>query len=323
MIVYCRYTKKFKKDLINVIDLLRLVNIEFVSIFNFKILSCFTMNTKRIIIWMAVITAMIVSACSGSYPELETVGCNFNQFSSQEGDRVSLAGLSMLLVEHVKDGEPTEPLTNCLANLSLNQLEFQLNSEEKKKAFWMNIYNAYVQILLLDEPELFEDRNSWFGYNFFSSPQIAIAGRLMSLDDIEHGIMRRSTNKLTLGYMRNWFIDDVEKRLMWDEIDPRIHFALNCGAISCPYIAVFDPSRIEEQLVITTRNYLNETTEYDQDENRAKVTRLISWFRGDFGGLSGAKQLLSKYGAIPEGSDPKLTFQEYDWTLELGNYHEL
>lgn len=281
------------------------------------------MNTKRLITWMAICCAMIVSACSGSYPELEIAGCDVNQFTHQTGDRVTLAELSMLLVEYVRDDKPTESLTDCLANLSINQVEFQLNSEENKKAFWMNIYNAYVQILLLDNPELFIDRNSLFGYNFFSSPQIAIAGRLMSLDDIEHGIMRRSTNKLTLGYMRNWFIDDVEKRLMWDEIDPRIHFALNCGAISCPYIAVFDPIRVEEQLAIITKNYLIETTEYDEESNRAKVTRLISWFRGDFGGLAGAKELLSEYGAIPEGSDPKLTFQEYDWTLELGNYQEL
>ena len=281
------------------------------------------MNTKQIITWMAICSLMIVSACSGSYPELKTQGCVVDQFTNQVEEGLSLAELSMVLVEHVRDGIPTDPITECLANLSLNQLEFQLNSEEKKKAFWMNIYNAYVQILLLNEPELFEDRNSLFGYNFFSTPQIAIAGRLMSLDDIEHGIMRRSTNKMTLGYMRNWFINDVEKRLMWDEIDPRIHFALNCGAISCPYIAVFDPNRVEEQLAITTRNYLNETTEFDDDDNSAKVTRLISWFRGDFGGLSGAKQLLIEYGAIPEGSDPKLTFQKYDWTLELGNYQEL
>jgi len=280
------------------------------------------MSTKQSVLWIAVCSMLFV-ACSGNYPELETSGCDINQFENQEAEQISLGELSMLLVERVRDGEPTEPLTDCLANLSLNQLEFQLNSEDEKKAFWMNMYNAYVQILLLDKPELFEDRNSLFGYNFFSTPQIAIAGRLMSLDDIEHGIMRRSTNKLTLGYMRNWFIDDVEKRLMWEEIDPRIHFALNCGAISCPYIAVFDPDRVEEQLALTTRNYLNETTEYIAEENRAKVTRLISWFRGDFGGISGAKELLREYGAIPADSDPKLSFLEYDWTLELGNYQEL
>ena len=280
------------------------------------------MSTKQSVLWIAVCSMLFV-ACSGSYPELETSGCDINQFENQEAERLSLAELSMLLVERVRDGEPTEPLTDCLANLSLNQLEFQLTGEDEKKAFWMNMYNAYVQILLLDKPELFEDRNSLFGYNFFSTPQIAIAGRLMSLDDIEHGIMRRSTNKLTLGYMRNWFIDDVEKRLMWEEIDPRIHFALNCGAISCPYIAVFDPDRVEEQLALTTRNYLNETTVYIAEENRAKVTPLISWFRGDFGGISGAKELLREYGAIPADSDPKLSFLEYDWTLELGNYQEL
>jgi len=281
------------------------------------------MNTNRNVLWIAICSLLICSACSGNYPELDTVGCDLNTFTSNEEGNMTLTNLSMQLVERVRDGESTVLLTECLANLSLNQLETQLDSEDQKQAFWMNIYNAYVQILLMDNPELFEDRNSFFGYNFFSTPQIALAGRLMSLDDIEHGIMRRSTNKLTLGYMRNWFIDDVEKRLMWEQIDPRIHFALNCGAKSCPYIAVFDPNRVEEQLTIITESYLNETTEYSADENRAKVTRLMNWFRGDFGGISGAKQLLKEYGAIPENSDPKISFQEYDWTLELGNYQEL
>ena len=187
----------------------------------------------------------------------------------------------------------------------------------------MNIYNAYIQLLLLDDPKLFEYRDSWFGYNFFSSPQISIAGHLMSFDDIEHGIMRRSTHKLTMGYMRSFGVHDVEKMFWWNEIDPRIHFALNCGAISCPYIAVYDPDRVEEQLRTTARNYLNETTVYDSERSRAMVTRLMSWFRGDFGGLSGAKEMLKKHGTIPQNSDPRLSFLEYDWTLELGNYQDL
>ncbi len=242
---------------------------------------------------------------------------------SQSIEYESYAHLSMKLVEAVRDGESTDEITQILANVSPDELYADLKNESHKKAFWMNIYNAYVQIILLENPELFEDRNSWFGYNFFSSPQVTIAGKELSFDDIEHGIMRRSKVKISLGYLNQWFVDDFIERFWWDEVDPRIHFALNCGAISCPYIAVFDPDRVEEQLELTTHQYLTENTDWYPDENRVEVTRLMSWFRGDFGGVSGAIDMIKDLGIIPQNADPSVDFKEYDWTLELGNYQEL
>ncbi len=243
--------------------------------------------------------------------------------SGQANQVDSYAHLSMQLVEAVRDGEDFEEITRKIAGVSADELRANLDTEEKNKAFWLNIYNAYVQILLLEKPELFEDRNSWFGYNFFSSPQVTIAGKNLSFDDIEHGIMRRSKIKISLGYLSSWFVDDFIKKFWWEEVDPRIHFALNCGAASCPYIAVFDPDRVEEQLDITSREYLAETTDYFPDEQRVEVNRLMSWFRGDFGGVSGAIQMLKDYGLIPNDADPSVDFKEYDWTLELGNYQHI
>lgn len=233
------------------------------------------------------------------------------------------AELSMELVRTVRDGKNTGPITKKLAEVSADELYSDLDTESRKKAFWLNVYNAYVQILLLDNPELFEDRNSWFGYNFFTSPQVTIAGKELSFDDIEHGIMRRSKIKLSMGYLDQWFVDDFIERFWWDEVDPRIHFALNCGAASCPYIAVYDPDRVEEQLDITTKNYLEKTTDYYPEEQEVVVNRLMSWFRADFGGTSGAIQMLKEYDLIPENADPSISFKEYDWTLELGNYQDI
>ncbi|WP_340104337.1 DUF547 domain-containing protein [Rhodohalobacter sp. 8-1] len=239
------------------------------------------------------------------------------------GSVASYAELSKDLVEAVRDGEPHFMMTNRLATVPEDELYQNLDSESDKKAFWINVYNAYVQILLLDKPELFEDRNSLFGYNFFTAPQVTIAGKELSFDDIEHGIMRRSKIKLSLGYLDQWFVDDFIKRFWWDKLDPRIHFVINCGAASCPYIAPFDPDRVEEQLRIGAKEYLEDTTDYYPEENRVEVTRLISWFRGDFGGIDGAIEMIKSYGIIPEDADPSVDFKEYDWTLELGNYKEL
>lgn len=237
-------------------------------------------------------------------------------------DKLSYTELSMELVKAVRDGDEAEPITQRLASVSEDELYNDLETEAEKKAFWLNIYNAYVQILLLEDPELFEDRNSWFGYNFFTSPQVVIAGKELSFDDIEHGIMRRSKVKLSMGYLDQWFVDDFVKRFWWNEVDPRIHFALNCGAASCPYIAVFDPDRVEEQLDITTKNYLEQTTDYYPEENDVEVNKLMSWFRADFGGPTGAIQMLKEYDVIPENATPSVSYKEYDWTLELGNYQD-
>lgn len=243
--------------------------------------------------------------------------------AGQESGEIFYAERSMQLVEAVRDGKPHFMIARELASVSEDELFKNLDSESKKKAFWLNIYNAYVQILLLESPELFEDRNSWLGYNFFSSPQITIAGKELSFDDIEHGIMRRSTIKVSLGYVRSWFVDDFVERFWWDEVDPRIHFVLNCGAASCPYIAPMHPDRVEEQLERGAKEYLEETTDYDAENNELEVTRLISWFRGDFGGVSGAVEMIKEYGIIPQDADPSVSYKEYDWTLELGNYKEL
>ena len=236
---------------------------------------------------------------------------------------ISYAKLSMVLLEAVRDGQPTTEIERKLSDVSPQNLKNNLDTESKKKAFWLNIYNAYVQILLLDEPELFEDRNSFFGYNFFSSPQVTIAGEKLSFDEIEHGIIRHSKIKLSMGYLDKWFPSDYEEMFRWEETDPRVHFALNCGAKACPFIAIYDSERVEEQLDITAKEYLEKTTQYDSENNTVKVNALMSWFRADFGGKDGAVNMLKHYGIIPQNADPSVGFLEYDWTLELDNYKDI
>ncbi len=243
--------------------------------------------------------------------------------SSLAQDSLSYAELSVQLIENLRNGKPTEIIQEKLANVSEQELKNDLDTEGKRKAFWLNVYNAYVQVILTENPELFKDRDTLFGYNFFSSPQISIAGKDISFDDIEHGIIRRSKVKISGGYASNPFPGSYEKKFRWDEVDPRIHFALNCGAAACPYIAAYEPDRVNEQLDITTKQYLEKTTDYYKEENRVVVNRLMSWFRADFGGKDGAVKMLKEYGIIPQDANPSVDFKEYDWTLELGNYKDI
>ena len=236
---------------------------------------------------------------------------------------MSIPELSVQLIENLRAGSSTDEIEMIFANLTEKELEDALDTEGKRKAFWLNVYNAYVQILLVDDPDLFKDRNSFFGYNFFSSPQVTIAGKELSFDDIEHGIIRRSKNKLSGGYVNKIFVGDFEEKFRWEEVDARIHFALNCGAAACPYIAAYYPDRVNEQLDISSKQYLAKTTDYYPDENRVVVNKLMSWFRADFGGKDGSVQMLKDYGIIPEEASPSVEYKDYDWTLELGNYKDI
>ncbi len=224
--------------------------------------------------------------------------------------------ISSELMQGVMDGKDVGELQKTLAEADLDVLAKQLKTDLNKKTFWINVYNAYIQIILSENPELFEDRGSFFG-----KKRIIIAGENLSFDRIEHGIIRGSRSKLTLGFTKKLFVPKFERKLRCKKRDGRIHFALNCGAKSCPKVAVYYADRMDEQLDAITKQFLTKVTEVKG--NTVQTTVLFSWFRGDFGGLDGVEPFLKKYGIIPQNLDADIEFKPYDWTLYLNNYTEV
>ena len=92
---------------------------------------------------------------------------------------------SIQLIKALKMGEDTAPYTQLLEAATLVELTQELDSDEKKLAFWLNVYNGYIQLRLNANPSDYEDRRE-----FFKKEQISIAGEKMSFADIEHGIIR-------------------------------------------------------------------------------------------------------------------------------------
>lgn len=226
--------------------------------------------------------------------------------------------LSEQFLEKVKKGENTMEIREQLATIQLEDLINTLKTDQQKLAFWVNIYNAYIQVILKRNPELYKDRGS-----FFSSDRIRIAGNKISFDKIEHGIIRRSQSKLGLGYVKKGFPDKFERILRVEKPDYRIHFALNCGAKDCPPIGIYTPNRLNEQFAKSTALFLKNSSKYDASENKVYVTSLFSWFRGDFGGKDGTKDILKNQDIIESTEDVEIEYKNYDWTLDLGNFIEL
>ncbi|MEX8546336.1 MAG: DUF547 domain-containing protein [Mucilaginibacter sp.] len=214
-----------------------------------------------------------------------------------------------------KSGENTSAYLDTLKNADENSLSNQLKNDQKRLAFWLNLYNGFTQVLLKKTPDQYKTRNS-----FFSSKQINIAGELISLDLIEHGILRHSKIKWSLGYLGKIFPSAFEKKFRVEKLDYRIHFALNCGAKSCPPIAFYDPNKIDKQLNVAVKTYLKGECAYDQSKNVMQVPALMGWFRHDFGEKKHLLEILKQNQIIPANSNPKIQFKKYDWSLYLNNY---
>ena len=237
--------------------------------------------------------------------------------SGQAHEDLNYVQLSQHLLQSLKDGQPTYNIEELLSQSTEEDISKQLLTDHQKIAFWVNIYNAFIQIRLKEDPKRYEKRNKFFNEKF-----IEITGRKMSFSDIEHGIIRRSQWIYGLGRIRNPFAPGYQKRLCPVKREPRVHFALNCGAKSCPPVAIYDPEKLNNQLDIMTQNFLSKFSSFDKEKNEVNTTPLFSWFRGDFGGKKGIKEVLKQYGVIPHAK-VSLKFDDYDWSLYLDNYIEI
>lgn len=238
---------------------------------------------------------------------------------AQQNTKISdFNGLSEQFLENIINEENTNEIRAQLYNTTLEELENGLDTDTKKLAFWTNIYNAYIQVILSENPNLYKDRQA-----FFKNEQIPIAGRLISFAKIEHGIIRKSQWELGGGLIRKWFPNKFERKLRVDDRNYHIHFALNCGAKDCPPVAIYEADRLEEQFDKGTKAYLRRVSEYNSNQNEVKTTPLFSWFLGDFGCKSGVKDILKEYGIITTTKNIDVIYKDYDWTLDLDNFTKL
>lgn len=229
-------------------------------------------------------------------------------------DLIQLNRLSEELLLKVKMQKPTKELVDELRDAPSSFLGSQLVTDRSKKAFWINTYNAFYQIMRMSDgvakTRIYKER------------VIEIAGSSFSLDDIEHGILRRYRWKPSMGYLTDPFVRKELKELAVENIDFRIHFALNCGAKSCPPIAFYDPEGIDQQLDLATLSFLEMETEIIEDKKEILVTRLMLWYIGDFGGQRGVRKVLQKVLGI-DTHGYKLKFKPYSWVDALENFTEM
>ena len=220
------------------------------------------------------------------------------------------------LLVATKVGADPDPYRSRLAAYDHGDLAVIRNDRRRALAFWLNLYNAGTQLLLERRPELYDSPLRFL--RFFGAAAVTVAGTGLSLDAIEQGILRGGRSKYGLGYLPR-VPRRFERRYAVDP-NPRIHFACNCGAASCPAIRAYEPDGVDDQLDLATEAYLEETVTYDPEAGVARVPRVFLWYRGDFGGADGIREFLREYDAIPDGADPTLRHRPWDWSKAKGKF---
>ncbi len=192
------------------------------------------------------------------------------------------------------DPRKLEAYVNDIANRGPKTKPADFATPEARLAHYINAYNALSMFTVLasDIPET----NAGFKkVRFFYFKKLQIDGERMSLADYENKIIRK------LG-------------------DPRVHFALNCMAVSCPRLprVPFTAERINEQLESETKKFFAEPRNLTIDAEKKTVltSEILDFFPEDF--LVKAPTVhayISNYSDRPVPSDFKLKYFDYDWTI--------
>lgn len=193
----------------------------------------------------------------------------------------------------------------------------ELVGRAARLAFWINVYNA---LALHGIVALGIRRSVHEVVLFFARVSYRIGGFLLSLDDIEHGILRGNRRRPFPPFPPFRRLDP-RGVLALAPVDPRIHFALNCGAQSCPPVGIYRAHAIDQQLDLAARNFINQAVTLD-GTGRIACSKIFRWYRADFEGAGGLVPFLLRYlddgpvrSAMPAGAAPRLRWAPYHWTL--------
>ena len=212
-------------------------------------------------------------------------------------------------VNRVSYGAVTAEDRNALQDYldKLQRVEVTQLNRDEQLAYWINLYNAQTIAVVLDHYPVESIRDIKFGKTFaigpWGEPLVTVEGRDLSLNDIEHGIVRPVFN------------------------EPRIHYALNCAASGCPNLQMmaFTAASLEAMLDAGARAYVNDSRGVRFDANGDVIlSSIYNWFAIDFGAFEpeilehirsyASSELRDRLKSIDNVSD-----YAYDWSLNEWN----
>jgi hypothetical protein len=239
----------------------------------------------------------------------------YGQFLSEDGSRVDYLGM--------KGSEAFEDYLAASSELQL--LDWgQLSDPLEKMAFLVNVYNSLVihGRAVMADPGAASSALS--RSRFFSGTSYDIGGHVLSLDDIENGLLRANkAGPAALFSKRHFSPSDPRSALSLAEVDPRIHFVLNCGAASCPAVRVYTPEKLDAQLQAAASAFLDQDVVVDHAARTVTVSMIFKWFAPDFGSvgdwlvanMNRASTTRSLLDNLIQSGNVKIVHRPYNWAV--------
>jgi hypothetical protein len=197
-----------------------------------------------------------------------------------------------------RDREQLEAYLVRLADAKPQRME-----EHERLAFWINAYNAGIVAAILRgySPESALSRAKLFRWY-----TLRVAGKERTPDELEHEVLRKQFR------------------------EPRVHFALVCGATSCPKLRLeaYRGDVLDRQLDDQARRFINDPARNRIDPDAGiRLSSIFDWFESDFTASRGsvadfiAHYLDDRRGAALRRSGDRIEFLDYDWTLNAQGEH--
>ena len=221
------------------------------------------------------------------------------------------AAFDRLLKQQVQDGfvnysalkATPAPLNDYLGQLAaVSENEFNGWNEHDRLAFLINLYNATTLKLIIDNYPLKSIRSiGWVPGSAWKQDTVALFGKKIPLDDLEHGIIRQEYK------------------------EPRVHFALVCAARGCPPLRAeaFVGGKLDRQLEEQGKMFMGQSNKnrVDASTKTLYLSSIFKWFHEDFEAAAGSvvKFVTPFFPDAAQASlaagDFKIEYTDYDWSL--------
>ncbi|XOV84369.1 MAG: DUF547 domain-containing protein [bacterium] len=207
-------------------------------------------------------------------------------------------GVNLLAYDRARDGQGRTLLQTYLQQLT--SLDPRDLTRDEQFAYWVNLYNALTVEVVLANPDRKSIRRmgkGLFSFGPWDDPLITLAGEPVTLNDIEHRILRP----------------------IWQ--DPRIHFAVNCASIGCPNLQpqAFRPDNLDTLLDLAQNEYINHSRGVDLQNGALILSSIFDWYQSDFAtDTAGLLEYLARFHQRPAlllEADRNRIKYEYDWRL--------
>lgn len=165
--------------------------------------------------------------------------------------------------------------------------------KNKRLAYWINVYNAVTVKLIVDNYPL-KSITDLYGGKPWDEQLINLGGTAYTLNVIE--------KKIIIAKFK----------------EPRIHFAVNCAAVSCPKILnrAWTEDNVQRYLTKQTKAFFANTTENTIAEDKVVISKIFDWYKADFGTSNeNVINFINKYSDTKVNSNAEITYNEYNWDL--------